>query len=287
MKLASSFTSSVGVAEREREAGERKVARPARSDKRDNGVEAPADRYRAPALDKGLDILELLSTAQAGLTRTEIVRELGRSPSEIYRMLERLVARHYVLRSLEGDRYSLSCKLFALGSRHPPLKRLLAPAFPLMNYFAEKARQSCHLGVYDRGDLTIVAQVDSPDNWGLTIRLGAHIDLLKTGSGRVMLAFQDEAARTAMLREHAGHGGEDVALPSFAATLSEIRARGYWQGESLQARGVVDVSAPVLGPEGALAVLTCPFVQRQDTEPAPDLHDVMKALREVARNLSV
>jgi DNA-binding IclR family transcriptional regulator len=263
------------------------MARPAGPDKRQRDAKAAVDQYRAPALDKGLDILELLSSAPAGLTRAEIVRELGRSQSEIYRMLERLVARHYVLRSLEGDRYSLSYKLFAQGARHPPLKRLLMPALPLMNRFSEKTRQSCHLGVYDRGDLTIVAQVDSPDNWGLTIRLGAHIDLLKTGSGRVMLAFQDEAARAAMLREHAEHNGETAAPRSFAVTLSEIRARGYWQGESLQARGVVDISAPVIGPDGALAVLTCPFVQRQDTEHAPDLPDVMQALRAVTRDLSV
>jgi DNA-binding IclR family transcriptional regulator len=263
------------------------VARPAGADKRQRDATAPADQYRAPALDKGLDILELLSSAPAGLTRAEIVRELGRSQSEIYRMLERLVARHYVLRSLEGDRYSLSYKLFAQAARHPPLKRLLAPALPLMNRFSERARQSCHLGVYDRGDLTIVAQVDSPDNWGLTIRLGAHIDLLRTGSGRVMLAFQDEAARAVMLREHAGLACETVTPRSFASTLSEIRARGYLQGESLQARGVVDISAPVLGPDGALAVLTCPFVQRQDTEPAPGLNDVMRALCGVAGDLSV
>lgn len=279
--------SAVSWPKKEREAGGREVARPTGPDKRQYRAEAPADQYRAPALDKELDILELLSNAPAGLTRAEMVRELGRSQSEIYRMLERLVARHYVLRSLEGDRYSLSYKLFAQGARHPPLKRLLAPALPLMNWFSERARQSCHLGVYDRGDLTIVAQVDSPDNWGLTIRLGAHIDLLKTGSGRVMLAFQDEAARAAMLREHTGHVGETVTPPTFASTLSEIRARGYWQGESLQARGVVDISAPVLGPEGALAVLTCPFVQRQDTELAPSLHDVMKALRGMALGLSV
>ena len=33
-----------------------------------------ADRYRAPALDKGLDILELLAEQKDGLTRAEIGR---------------------------------------------------------------------------------------------------------------------------------------------------------------------------------------------------------------------
>ena len=78
-----------------------------------------ADRYRAPALDKGLDILELLSEQKSGLTRAEITKMLGRNASEMYRMLERLVARQYVVRSPEGDRYSLSLKLYALAHRHP------------------------------------------------------------------------------------------------------------------------------------------------------------------------
>ena len=70
-----------------------------------------ADRYRAPALDKGLDILELLAEQKDGLTRAEITKSLGRNASEMYRMLERLVVRQYVVRSPAGDRYSLSLKL--------------------------------------------------------------------------------------------------------------------------------------------------------------------------------
>ena len=84
------------------------------------------DRYRAPALDKGLDILELLAEQKEGLTRAEITKLLGRNASEMYRMLERLVARQYVVRSAAGDRYSLSLKLYALGHRHPPMNRLIS-----------------------------------------------------------------------------------------------------------------------------------------------------------------
>ena len=84
---------------------------------RRTGIDGAIDRYRAPALDKGLDILELLSEQKEGLTRTEITKELGRNASEIYRMLERLVARRYVMRSTGGDRYTLSLAVLA---RAPP-----------------------------------------------------------------------------------------------------------------------------------------------------------------------
>lgn len=40
------------------------------------------DRYRAPALEKGLDILELLAQRVEGLSQAEIAKELGRSPNE-------------------------------------------------------------------------------------------------------------------------------------------------------------------------------------------------------------
>ena len=45
-------------------------------------------KYRAPALDKGLDILELLARAQAPLTMTGIAAAIGYSKGEIFRMLQ-------------------------------------------------------------------------------------------------------------------------------------------------------------------------------------------------------
>jgi hypothetical protein len=128
--------------------------------------------YRAPALDKGLDILELLASQPQGLTRAQIVKEMARSPNEIYRMLERLVARQYVIRSVDGDRYALSLKLFAMANAHPPLSRLVNQALPVMDDFARRAEQSCHMGVYDRGNVLIAAQTNSPRGWSFAVARG-------------------------------------------------------------------------------------------------------------------
>jgi DNA-binding IclR family transcriptional regulator len=258
--------------------------RPARSAVNQND----SDRYRAPALDKGLDILELLAEQPHGMTRSEIVRAMGRSQSEIYRMVERLVARHYVTRSTEGDRYALSLKLFVLGSRHPPVERLVARALPLMDGFCKASEQSCHLTVHDRGNLTVVAQVNSPSTWSLSLRLGARVSLLDTGSGHVLLAHQRAQRREEMLREHEPMDGETPIDPAdLAAMLDKVRAAGGWQGKSRQAEGVVDLSLPVLGPnDEAVAVLTCPYVRRIDRRIGPDIDTTRDMLREAATALS-
>jgi DNA-binding IclR family transcriptional regulator len=249
----------------------------------------PTDRYRAPALDKGLDILELLAEQPLGLTRAEIVKAMGRGPSEIYRMLERLVARHFVTRSLEGDRYALSLKLFVLSHRHPPIQRFVAQALPAMDRFAKAAEQSCHLGVYDRGNVVVVAQVQGPNNWGMSVRLGATINLVDTGSGHALLAFQSDARRAEMLAEHVVLEGE-VGMPArkLARLLARVRAQGWWQGESQQAQGVTDISLPILGPRGdAIAVLTCPFIRRIDRHVGPSADRARELLRAAAAELSL
>ena len=243
-----------------------------------------ADRYRAPALDKGLDILELLAEQKDGLTRAEITKLLGRNASEMYRMLERLVARQYVVRSPGGDRYSLSLKLYALAHRHPPMNRLIAEALPAMQRFADAAEQSVHLAVYDRGNLLVIAQVDGPGTWGISVRLGSRVGLIDTGSGRVLLAFQSAEQREHMLAEHTKVKGE-IALDRdvLEAAYQEIRQDGFSRKDSQQTVGVTDITFPLLGPSGeAIAALTCPYMRRIDEYVAPPIDAVTELLKESA-----
>lgn len=245
------------------------------------------ERYRAPALDKGLDILELLSRQPNGLTRAEIVKEMGRGPSEIYRMLERLVARDYVSRSMEGDRYALTMKLFMLGSQHPPLRRLAARALPLMDGFARRTHQSVHLVAPERGYAIVVAQASSPANWEFRLRPGAQLDLLNTGSGQTLLAFQSPDRRNETL---AIWGGADRVrhLTAMEPSLEDVRTRGYRIGDSLQLVGVRDISVPVFGPSGdAMAVLTCPYFEQLEDTQAADVETALAALKGVAESLSI
>nr|MDW3663808.1 IclR family transcriptional regulator [Paraburkholderia terrae] len=248
-----------------------------------------ADRYRAPALDKGLDILELLAEQKSGLTRAEITKLLGRNASEMYRMLERLVARQYVVRSAGGDRYSLSLKLYALAHRHPPMNRLISEALPLMQRFAADAEQSCHLAVYDRGNLLVIAQVDGPGTWGISVRLGSRVGLIDTSSGRTMLAFQTPEQREHMLAEHTKVKGEvTIDHGALESACETIRAAGFSQKDSQQIFGVTDLTFPVLTASGqAIAAMTCPFLKRIDEYVAPSLDQVTQMLREIVQGLSM
>lgn len=248
--------------------------------------EEEAERYRAPALDKGLDILELLASVDGGLTQAEIAKRLGRSPNEFYRMLDRLVKRGYVTKP-EGDRYSLTLKLFGLAQLHVPVRRLVSYATPLMRELAEKSRQANQLVVFDRGSVVVIAQQEAPGYWGISIRVGAHISLFDTGSGHVLLAFRSPEERDMMIAEHQ-RSNESVALPSeFFTRLDQISERGYEMMASLQTAGVYNLSAPILGPDGkAVAALTVPYITLVNQPSAPDITQTIGLLLEAAEKLS-
>ena len=101
--------------------------------------------YATPALDKGLDILELLAHERDGLTKSDVARKLGRSVSEIFRMLLCLERRGYISQA-EGDRYVLSLRLFQMVQEHPPTERLLSEALPRMHPLCGRSATVLPLG---------------------------------------------------------------------------------------------------------------------------------------------
>ena len=243
------------------------------------------DRYRAPALDKGLDILELLAHTDGGLTQAEISKQLGKSPNEFYRMLDRLVRRGYVAR--QDDRFILTLKMFGLAHFHAPVRRLVSFATPVMRDFANRAQQSCHLAVHDRGEVVVIAQQDSPTYWGISVRVGARISLFNTGSGHILLAFRDAAQRDIMCSEQERLDRTSRRPDDLEEKLERIRDRGFETMNSLQTAGVRNISAPVLSLDGhSLAALTCPYITPINAD-APTLSDMEDLIRQAAREISV
>lgn len=138
----------------------------------------------------------------------------------------------------------------------------------------------------------MVAQTANPGNWGLSIRLGARVGLIVTGSGHVILAFQSAQQRGERLAAHEAMDAVDGEVPiarhELDAVLTELRHQRFWRAESQQVFGVTDISVPVLGPNGAAhAVLTCPYVKRIDRHPGLDLVAACEMLQQAAQGLGL
>jgi DNA-binding IclR family transcriptional regulator len=243
-----------------------------------------ARAYAAPALDKGLDIIELLCELEVPLTQKEIAKSLGRTVGEIYRMLTCLVERKYV--SAINDSYYITTKLFELAHRNPPTQRLLVEARPIMQSLTSALDQSCHLTVFGQGKQVVIAKVDVASGMGFSVRVGAEIDVIPSASGRVLLAFQEQTIQDLWITEALKRSPEQ-ANPNLSKTLTTIRERGYESAASIQVRGLYAVSHPILDTQGrAIAALTVPYAERIDLPSRKSIADVEATLAIAAGQLT-
>jgi len=240
--------------------------------------------YSAPALEKGFDILELLAQEQGGLTISEIAARLGRSISEVFRVIIVMERRLWLRKDPGTDRYSVTYRALDVAFRATPAQTLSQAAAPVMFDLAAAVNQSCHLVIraQDRG--IVVHRQESPAAVGFAIRLGTAVDLAVSCSGHVLLAFAPEERRKQILTGLLGSG---AALRSALSRLDKVRAQGFEMQPSARTNGVTDVSYPVFGFDGQVAAaMTIPFLAMIDGSQLTDLGQTRDMLRDAAARLS-
>src|SRR5690242_10696200 len=158
-------------------------------------VKAP--NYAVPALEKGLDILEVLAAVAVPQSLAELAVKLERSSSELFRMLNCLERRGYITREPHSGKYALTLKLYTLAHAHSVTEKLLRAATVPMQALTDKVREACHLSVLEQGSLVVVAQQESPERVRVSIEVGGAFDPVATASGRLLLAYLPEPDRAA------------------------------------------------------------------------------------------
>jgi DNA-binding IclR family transcriptional regulator len=224
--------------------------------------------YKAPALEKGLDILECLSSVRTPLSIAEIARTIGRSRNEIYRMIVVLEMRGYVERTEDPEKLQLSNRLFEVGMRSPPKRDLHEAALPEMSALASQMMQSIQLAVVSSDQIVVIARTESPDDVGFSVRLGHRRSILNSASGLVLFAFAATPQKNRILENLRAAGSPHSELQSLQDSAVRIREAGFVCMPSRMVDGVTDIGAPIFdsASESAVASLTVPFVVTRRTQ---------------------
>ncbi len=239
-------------------------------------------KYTAPALEKGLDILELLAARGVPLTMSQMAAELGRSVGELFRMIEALIRRGYIAPAESGDGLELTNKLFALGLARAPARSLLEHSLPEMRKLASRIGQSCHLAVASDEQMVVIARIEAPGNEGYSVRVGNRRPLVASTSGLVLYAFQPANIRTEWRKRLAPLAGNKT-WKAFDDRAAVARAKGHVRADSDVTRHIVDLSAPVISADRVVAALTCPYIE---TPKALPIKETIAAIRRAADEIS-
>ena len=238
-------------------------------------------KYRAPALEKGLDVLELLSAHGTPITPSQMSSVLGRSVSELFRMIQVLEFRGYIEQSPQG--YSLTTRLFTLGMAQVPVKSLSELALPVMRDLAFATGQSCHLVVPSGDQIVVVARIESPGDLGYSVRIGYRRNLIEATSGLLLYGCASPATKQ-VLRERLSARFGQQKTNRFVKLAEAAGVQGHVERDSDFVKGVTDLVAPIMGADGVIATLITPFIQQ--TPPTCDMAECVVRLRDAAAHIS-
>ena len=240
--------------------------------------------YQAPALQKGLEVLEFLSGQVEPYAISDLARALGKSRNEIYRMVIVLERLGYLVRT-DTDRFAITRRLFDLAMRAPPQRNLLVKALPVMENLSAETFQSCHLMVASGSYMVVVARVESPDLLGFAVRVGYRRPLNESAGGRVLYAHLTDSERSVWRAARSSRKDQGL-WAGIEEELQTIREMGFYLSPSPYVDAVTDIAVAVtLGQDSVgIAALVMPFIGGRYARIS--LNQAAAATREAARHIS-
>ncbi|MDZ8117807.1 IclR family transcriptional regulator [Pontiella agarivorans] len=248
--------------------------------------------YQAPALEKGLDILEYLSAQPKPRTQLEIAQALGRNPSELYRMLACLEERGYIAKGESGNGYRMTLRLFDLGHRQHTATTLRKAAHIAMEGLAEEIGQACHLTFQHGTSLIVMMERMPARKVCLSIGEGSVFPISQTASGKVLLSRLPEEIAFQTLEDDPEYARlSKAAGKRICDDISEARKNGFLAQESQLTEGTTDIAVPIgIDGSGTSAVLAISYLSigpQADRLRQTYLKAALLCAEEINRNLGV
>ena len=155
-----------------------------------------------------------------------------------------------------------------MAMRQPVTQGLVEIAIPVMRGLAAEIGQSCHLALHARGDIVIVARMESMEQIGFSVRVGYRLALTQAVSGVTLFAFQPADVRSRWLGMIEPKPAP-ADIQRFIAEADAVRKRGYARAASTFVSGITDISAPIMRGDRAAAALTVPYIKTTYSRGSP------------------
>ncbi|GHT79018.1 IclR family transcriptional regulator [Spirochaetia bacterium] len=241
------------------------------------------------AVSKALVILEILSGAPpCGVS--ELARALDCQKSTAFRLLNTLKTEGYVIQDPETEKYSLTLKLFRIGTKIMNNLDINTAALPVITRLAQASSETIHLCAMDNNQLVYLQKIESTYGLKVTMmsRIGQSTPFYCTGVGKVLLAYQTPEYIKSYLKETKLEQYTDKTITKTAelwTELERIRTAGIAYDNEEHELGVRCVAAPIFNQTGGIIAalsISGPTVRLVERE----LERMRKLVKESALEIS-
>jgi len=210
-------------------------------------------QYLVPAVTRALEVIELLSKQDTGMSISEIHRALRLPLSSSANIVYTLKSLGYLERSEEGSRYRLSLKMLGISRRVLDRMDFLGRCHGLLEELSRESGLTVHLAMMRDGESIYIDRVANDGFVQFSSYVGMRWPVHCSAVGKALLAFLPAAAIHRTLKHMTLHKVTPHTITSRRALetqLASFRRLGYtWEMEEGE-MGVGCVAAPLFGQQG-------------------------------------
>jgi IclR family transcriptional regulator, pca regulon regulatory protein len=198
------------------------------------------------ALARGLDVITTFGPAASVLTVADVAARTGLARPTARRLLLTLEQLGYVRAS--NGAYSLTTKVLRLGTAGIHAQGIWEIARPHLVDLVRQTNESSSMSQLDGSDIVYTARVAVPKIIALSVTIGTRFPATATSMGRVLLSdlSDDEVAQAVATPSTSGVIPRVIPTETeLAASLNEIRERGWAMSDELLSVGIRSIAAPV------------------------------------------
>jgi len=203
----------------------------------------------APALRRGLAVLQLLASRAAPVSAAAIARDLDLPRSTTYELLAELAAAGFAVHLPDERRWGLGLAAFEIGSaylRGQPLERA---GRPVLVRLSAATGGTAHLGVLHGNQTLYLAKEKSVRTPTLVTDVGVRLPAALTATGLSILAHLPAGQVRALFPDAAAFvdrtGRGPATLPALRHDLTDARRQGWAVEDGRISAGTASVAAAV------------------------------------------
>lgn len=242
-------------------------------------------RYSIRAVERALDILDVLARSDAGTSLGDIAKAIGLPKSSVFRYLSTLEMRGHVIRGTN--------EVFRLGAgrnymRPGDVARLCAVAVARMQELCRRFDETINLGTLDGHRIVYLEVVESPKAMRFAATRGSSDPIHSSALGKIISSsLSDEEVRGILAVE-----GMPALTPktlttpeAFLRELAAVRERGYAVDDGENEGGGRCVAVALPHPFGAAMSVSAPAA-RLSRESLPEIAATLRrAVDDIAQEV--
>ncbi|MEZ8993934.1 DNA-binding transcriptional regulator KdgR [Vibrio sp. 10N.222.54.A1] len=202
------------------------------------------------AVSSVLKVFNILSALadQKEIGVSELSQRLMMSKATTYRFLQTMKTLGFVEQEGEADKYSLTLKLFELGSKALEHVDLVDLANAEMAKISKIINETVHLGSIDEDSIIYLHKIDSSYHLRMHSRIGRRNPLYSTAIGKVLMShMEDQDVRDLLanveFKKHTQRTHENV--DQLLEELDLVREQHFGEDNEEQEPGLRCIAVPI------------------------------------------